>query len=130
MSLTEQPGKSVQGALIQLFPGSGLTGIANAIPNIVQFDINPEELTRNFTPWKVDAENETPAPGVGVQPITVPQKFSAFKVVLDPYAAKNSVIPINFLSVESRLAALRKMIEPSKGLVGDLVASVSDLLNI
>lgn len=105
-------------------------GIANAIPNIVQFDINPDELTRAFTPWKVDTENDTPAPGAGVQPITVPQKFTGFKVTLDPYAAKNSAIPINFLSVEARLAALRKMIEPSQGLLGDLVASVSDLLNI
>ena len=130
MSLTEQPDKTIQGALIQLFPGSGITGIANAIPNIVQFDINPDVLTRAFTPWKVETENNTPAPGAGVQPITVPQKFTGFKIVLDPYAAKNSAIPINFLSVEARLAALRKMIEPSQGLLGDLVASVSDLLNI
>ncbi len=130
MSLTSQPGKTVQGAMIQLFPGSGITGIANAIPNIVQFDINPDELTRAFTPWKVETENDTPAPGAGVQPITVPQKFSGLKIILDPYAAKNSAIPINFLSVEARLSALRKMIEPSQGLLGDLIASVSDLLNI
>lgn len=130
MSLSELPEKSVQGALIQLFPGSGITGIANAIPNIVQFDINPDELTRNFTPWKVDTENNAPAPGAGVQPITVPETFADFKIILDPYAVKNSAIPINILSVEARLAALRKMIEPSKGLLGDLVSSFSDLANI
>jgi hypothetical protein len=130
MSLSQPPVKTVQGALIQLFPGAGITGIANAIPNVVQFDINPAELTRTFTPWKVDTENDVPAPGAGVQPITVPQSFTGFKIVLDPYAARNSAIPVNFLSVEARLAALRKMIEPSKGLLGDLVASVSDLLNI
>lgn len=130
MSLTEQPEKTVQGALIQLFPGSGITGIANAIPNIVQFDINPNELVRTFTPWKVDTENNVPAPGAGVQPITVPEKFTDLKVILDPYAAKNSAIPINVLTVEARLAALRKMIEPSKGLLGDLVSSFSDLANI
>jgi hypothetical protein len=130
MSLSEQPEKTVQGALIQLFPGSGITGIANALPSIVQFDINPDELTRNYTPWKVDTENDIPAPGAGVQPITVPEEFSDIKIILDPYAVKNSAIPTNFLTVEARLAALRKMIEPSKGLLGDLISSFSDLANI
>lgn len=139
MSLSEHPDRTIQGALIQIFPGeASVMGVINAIPNIVQFDINPSELTRVFSPWKVDTENETPAPGAGVQPITVPEKFNDFKLILDPYASnanevfggRSSAIPTYVLSVEARLAALRKMIEPSKGLAGDLVASFSDLLNI
>jgi hypothetical protein len=131
MSLTQLPPKTVQGALVQLFPGNGLAGIANAaVPNIVQFDINPEKLTRVFTPWRPEADEATPQPGARVQPITVPEKFSQFEISIDPYARKSSVIPVNFLTVEARVAALRKMIEPSKGFVGDLLTSASDLLNI
>jgi len=131
MSLTQHPPKTVRGALVQLFPGNGLAGIASAaVPNIIQFDINPEKLTRVFTPWRPEADEATPQPGAGVQPITVPEKFSQFEISIDPYARKSSVIPVNFLTVEARVAALRKMIEPSKGFVGDLLTSAKDLLNL
>lgn len=129
MSFSEAPVKSVRGALIQLNPGTGMAGIMNNIPNVVQFDINPETLTRSFTPWKAEAEGSAPSPGGPTQPIAVPQKFTGFEIKIDPYAAKNSLIPPNSFSVEARLAALRKMIEPTKGLIGDLLQSVSDLAN-
>lgn len=129
MTLTAPPVKSVKGALIQLNPKSGIAGIAGNIPNVVQFDINPETLTRNFTPWKAEAEEGAPSPGAPVQPIEVPQKFTGFEIKIDPYAAKGSLVPPNSFSVEARLAALRKMIEPTKGLVGDLLQSVADLTN-
>lgn len=129
MSLTEPPIKSVKGALIQLNPKTGMAGITNNIPNVVQFDINPETLTRTFTPWKAEAEEGAPSPGAPVQPIEVPQKFTGFEIKIDPYAAKGSLIPPNSFSVEARLAALRKMIEPAKSVIGDLLQSVADLTN-
>nr|DAI67546.1 MAG TPA: hypothetical protein [Caudoviricetes sp.] len=129
MSFSDPPIKSVKGAMIQLHPKSGMAGIMNNIPNVVQFDINPETLTRSFTPWKAEAEEGAPSPGAPVQPIEVPQKFTGFEIRIDPYAARNSLIPPNSFSVEARLAALRKMIEPSKGLAGDLLQSVADLAN-
>jgi hypothetical protein len=128
MSFSEAPNKTIQGALIQLYPGNGLVGIANAVPNIVQFDINPNTLTRSYSPWKPETQTSAPAPGAAVQPITVPEKFTGFKIELDPYAAKSSLIPIYFATVEARISALRKMIRPSQGLVGDLVQSVADLV--
>lgn len=129
MSFADPPIKSVKGALIQFNPGTGMAGIMNNIPNVVQFDINPETLTRTFTPWKPEADGAAPSPGGPTQPITVPQKFSNFEIRIDPYAANSSLIPPNSFSVEARLAALRKMIEPTKGLIGDLLQSVSDLTN-
>ncbi|MBB3232250.1 hypothetical protein [Halomonas stenophila] len=129
MTLTTPPVKSVKGAMIQLNPKSGMAGIMNNIPNVVQFDINPETLTRSFTPWKAEAEEGVPSPGAPVQPIEVPQKFTGFEISIDPYATKGSLIPPNSFSVEARLAALRKMIEPTKGLIGDLLQSVADLTN-
>lgn len=128
MSISDHPPKTVQGALIQLFPEQGLVGIGNMIPIIVQFDLNPETLTREYTPWKAETERGAPVPGAGVQPFTVPEKFSQFKIELDPIAAKASLIPTNMLTVEARLSALRKMISPSKGLVEDLLISVKDLV--
>lgn len=130
MSVTSPPMKSVKGALIQIYPPkSGVVGIMNAMPNVVQFDINPETLTRSFTPWRAETEEGAPSPGAPVQPIEVPQKFTGFEITIDPYAAKESLIPPNSFSVEARLAALRKMMEPTKGLVGDLLQSVTDLGN-
>ena len=127
MSLSEPPIKSVKGALIQLNPGTGMAGIMNQIPNVVQFDINPDQLTRVYTPWKAESENGAPSPGAPVQPIELPQKFTGFEVKIDPYAAHGGLIPPNSFSVEARLAALRKMAEPSKGLIGDLLQSFDDL---
>ena len=128
MSFSDEPNKTIQGALVQLYPGNGLIGIANAIPNIVQFDINPNTLTRNYTTWKPETQTGAPSPGANVQPITVPESFKGFKIELDPYAAKTSLIPIHFATVEARISALRKMIRPSEGLIGDLVQSVADLV--
>ena len=130
MSLTEEPPKTVQGALIQLDPGKGIAGVQVPIPNIVQFDINPEDITRNFTPWKPETEQGAPAPGAGVQPITVPESIKGLKLILDPFAASTSLIPPNILTVEARLNALRKMIEPTEGIVGDLLTSVKDLVSL
>lgn len=127
MSLTDPPINSVKGAMIQLNPRTGMMGITNALPNIVQFDINPEKLTRKFTPWRAETEAGAPSPGGAVQPIEVPQQFSGFEINIDPYAAKGSLIPPNSFSVEARLAALRKMTEPTKGQIGDLLQSVADL---
>jgi len=129
MSFSDPPIKSVKGALIQLNPGTGMAGIMNNIPNVVQFDINPEALTRVYTPWKAETESAAPSPGAPVQPIELPEKFSGMEIKIDPYAAKGSLIPPNSFSVEARLAALRKMAEPTKGLIGDLLQSVSDLAN-
>ena len=128
MSYSEPPVQTVQGALIQLFPGKGLAGIANAYPNIVQFDVNPDTLTRSYTPWQPETQAGAPAPGAAVQPVSVPEKFTGLSIILDPMAKTTSLIPANFLSVEARLSALRKMFQPAKGLVGDLLQTVGDLV--
>ena len=84
-------------------------------------------LDSSLQVWKAEADEGVPSPGGAIQPIEVPQKITGMEIKVDPHAAKGSLIPPNSFSVEARLAAMRKMIEPTKGLIGDLPQSVSDL---
>ena len=114
----------LRGALVQLVPEFGIV-----IPNIVPFQYNPANVTRSFTPWNPFATNQqnqaaqTPL----VQPFD-PEETYSFELEFD--AADDIALPNPIAmatGVASRLAALRKLIEPTEGLIGDLVGAAKAL---
>ena len=112
------------GALVQLVEDLGII-----IPNIVPFQYNPEKITRGFEPWNpfaTDAQNQAAQTPL-VQPFD-PQQTYSFDLELDATDDIASGNPIAIaIGVASRLAALRKLIEPTEGLFGDLIASAKAL---
>lgn len=114
----------MRGALVQLLEEFGII-----IPNIVPFQYNPEKVTRSFTPWNpfgTGQPNQGAAPPL-VQPFD-PEETYAFDLDFDAADDIEMGNPIAMATgIASRLAALRKLIEPSKGLIGDLVGSATAL---
>lgn len=114
----------LRGALVQILEEFGVP-----IPNIVPFQYNPEKITRGFTPWNPFATSpqnqaaQTPL----VQPFDPEQTFGfdlEFDAV-DDIAMGNPIAMAT--GIATRLAALHKLIEPSKGLIGDLVGAAKAL---
>jgi hypothetical protein len=117
--------KIAKGALVQLLPD-----IVGVIPNIIVFQYNPETISRTLTPWDPFAVDQTRrgSQAPTVQPFDVQETFSNFKIMLD---ATDDLEEGNALAeltgIETRLAALRKLTQASKGLVGDLIESAKSL---
>ena len=114
----------VKGAFVQI-----IRDIVGVIPNVVPFQYNPEKLSRSLTPWnpfEVDQANRgSRAPTV--QPYTPKE---AFNLVLDLDATDELEAGNPFagrVGISDRLAALKKLTQPSRGLFGDLVASAQAL---
>lgn len=120
--------KIAKGAFVQLLPD-----IVGVIPNIIVFQYNPERLTRKLTPWNpfnVDQSGRgSQAPLV--QPFDVPESFEKLAIEFDATDDLEDGDPIAKLTgVETRLAALRKLTQPSAGLVGDLIESAKSLVGV
>jgi hypothetical protein len=120
--------KLLNGSFVQL-----LEDIIGFLPNVVTFQYNPETITRSLTPWNpmaVDqADRGSQAPTV--QPFDIPEKFTGFQLEFDAtdgMAAGHGLY--EQFGVEPQLAALRKLIQASEGLLGDLTASFKDLTGI
>lgn len=114
----------MRGAFVQL-----LEDLGTIIPNIVPFQYNPAKVTRGFQPWNPFATapqnqaSQTPL----VQPFD-PQQTYRFDLEFDATDDLEAGNPIAMATgVASRLAALRKLIQPSAGLFGDLIASAGAL---
>ncbi|WP_118136100.1 hypothetical protein [Oceanicella sp. SM1341] len=116
----------------RLFPGAFvqlLEDIVGLVPNIVAFQYNPETVTRSLQPWnpfEVDqADRGAQAPTV--QPYAPEETFS---FTLDYHAADGmeagNPLATGF-GVLPQISALRKLTQPSEGLLGDLVASAKAL---
>jgi len=114
----------LRGALVQILEEFGVP-----IPSIVPFQYNPEKITRGFTPWNPFATSpqnqvaQTPL----VQPFD-PEQTYGFDLEFD--AADDIALhnPIAMATgVATRLAALHKLLQPSKGLLGDLVGAAKAL---
>lgn len=117
--------KLLNGAFVQL-----LKDIVGFIPNVITFQYNPETITRALEPWnpmEVDqAERGSQAPTV--QPFDVPEKFSGFKLEFDATDGMGVADTIvDQFGVEPQLAALRKLVQASQGLIGDVIASAKAL---
>jgi hypothetical protein len=114
----------IRGAFVQLLEDLGII-----IPNIVPFQYNPAKVTRGFQPWNPFATapqnqaSQTPL----VQPFD-PQQTYRFDLEFDATDDLEAENPVAIATgIGSRLAALHKLIEPSAGLFGDLIASVNAL---
>lgn len=114
----------LRGALVQLLEDFGIV-----IPNIVPFQYNPAKATLGVTPWNPfqtapqNQASQTPL----VQPFDPEQTYS-FDLEFDAADDIEMGNPIAMATgVASRLAALRKLVEPSKGLLGDLVGAIGAL---
>lgn len=117
--------KLLNGAFVQL-----VEDIIAFVPNIVTFQYNPKTISRALTPWNpmaVDqADRGSQAPTI--QPFDVPEKFTGFELEFDATDGMGVDHPVyNKFGVEPQLAALRKMIQASRGVLGDLTASFKDL---
>jgi len=114
----------LRGALVQLLEDFGIV-----IPNIVPFQYNPAKITLGVTPWNPfqtapqNQASQTPL----VQPFDPEQTYS-FDLEFDAADDIELGNPVAMATgVASRLAALRKLVEPSEGLLGDLVGAIGAL---
>lgn len=114
----------LRGALVQLLEDFGVV-----IPNIVPFQYNPAKITLGVTPWNPfqtapqNQASQTPL----VQPFDPEQTYS-FDLEFDAADDIELSNPVAMATgVASRLAALRKLVEPSAGLLGDLVGAIGAL---
>ena len=115
----------LKGALVQL-----VEDIVGVVPNIVVFQYNPEKLSREVTPWNPFEVDQTQrgAQAPNVQPFDPKEKFT-FTLELDASDPLEDGNPVAVVSgVADRLAALKKLVLPSEGLLGDLVASAQSLV--
>lgn len=114
----------LQGAIIQLLPDFG-----TIVPNIIPFQYNPEKVTCTSTPWDPSEVDQTKrgAPAPMVQPYD-PEKTYDFSLEFDAADDIQNLNPVAIVSgVASRLAAVEKLLLPSEGLFGDLIASAKAL---
>lgn len=114
----------LRGALVQLLEDFGIV-----VPNIVPFQYNPAKVTLGVTPWNPfqtapqNQASQTPL----VQPFDPEQTYS-FDLEFDAADDIELGNPVAMATgVASRLAALRKLVEPSKSLVGDLIGVIGAL---
>jgi hypothetical protein len=113
------------GAFVQLIPD-----IVLFTPNIITFQYNPAKITLGITPWNPFESSPTAkgaaAPDVSPNPPDEKISFDLYLDAADPAQVDN---PINTATgVASRIAALKKLAKPSKGMVGDLVQSAMSLV--
>ena len=113
-----------KGAFVQL-----IREVVTVVPNIVVFQYNPERLQRSLTPWnpfEVDPSNRgSLAPQV--QPYT-PRETFTLSIELDASDGLEEGAPQALTAgIADRLAALKKLTAPSRGLFGDLAASAAAL---
>lgn len=120
--------KLLNGSFVQL-----LEDIIGFLPNVVTFQYNPETITRSLTPWnpmevdQTDRGSQAPT----VQPFDIPEKFTGFQLEFDATDGMAAGHPVyDQFGVEPQLAAIRKLVEASEGLLGDLTSSFKDLAGI
>jgi hypothetical protein len=126
MSVPGFPGSAVvtRGAFIQLLEDFNII-----LPNIIPFQYNPVNITRQLTPAQQaegdDAARTAQAPMV--QPFRPNETFS-LEIEFDATDDLEKADPLALAAgVAPKIAALRKLIEASEGLIGDLIASAQAL---
>ena len=113
-----------RGALVQLVPD-----IVGIVPNIVTFQYNPEKITRGLEPWNPFDVDQTKrgSQAPTVQPYDPEETFS-FTLEFDAADGLEDGNPLAIATgIAGRLAALKKLTLPTKGLIGDLAASARAL---
>jgi len=112
----------IPGVLVQVMFELGIP-----VPNIVPFQYNPEKITRGFEPWNpfaTDPQNQAAQTPL-TQPFD-PKETYGFELMFNGVEDIEANNPISTLTgVGSRIAALKKLIQPSDGLFGDFIASAN-----
>lgn len=112
------------GVLIQIMFEMGIP-----VPNIVPFQFNPEKITRGIEPWNpfaTDPQNQAAQTPL-TQPFD-PRETYGFELQFNGIEDIEMNNPISMATgVASRLAALKKLVLPTEGLFGDLIASANAL---
>ena len=114
----------LRGAIIQL-----AEDLEIIIPNIIPFQYNPEKMTRKLNPWNPFEVDQTKrgAQAPMVQPYD-PEETYQITLGLDATDDLEDGNPIAITTgVASRIAAIKKLTEPSQGLCDDLIASAQAL---
>ena len=114
----------VRGAIVQL-----IDDVVGVVPNVIPFQYNPETVTRTMTPWnpfEVEQSGRgqiapTAQPFDPKEQITIEVHFNAADQLEDDDAVAKAV------GVADRLAAVEKLLLPSSGLIGDLLAAVGEI---
>ncbi|WLB91312.1 hypothetical protein [Bradyrhizobium japonicum] len=117
--------KVARGAFVQLVPN-----IVGFLPNIVLFQYNPEKLTHTLTPWNPfdTDQSQRGAQAPAVQPFNPKETFSLSIDVDASDALGDGDAGAVAVGIADKLAALKKLTLPSKGPIGDLIASAGALL--
>lgn len=122
--LTRSP-KFQKGALVQL-----IKDVVGVVPNVIPFQYNSEKLSHTLTPWNPFEVDQTQrgAQAPTVQPFDPKETFNLTLEVdaTDDLEANNPVA--TEVGVGDRLAALKKLTLPTKGLIGDVLASAQALV--
>jgi len=116
----------MRGAIVQLIEELGIV-----LPNIIPFQYNPQKVTRSFKPWNPFDVDPTKrgAPAPMAAPFD-PEETYQFTLELDATDDLEAGNPLALISgVASRIAAIQKLVMPTKGLIGDLVGSAKALAN-
>ncbi|MDJ0863974.1 MAG: hypothetical protein QNJ87_03210 [Gammaproteobacteria bacterium] len=99
------------------------------LPNIIPFQYNPNKLQHQLTPWdpfEVD-QTQRGSQAPNVQPFEPKESFT-LSLELDAADDLEDSDPVTtVVGVSDRLAALKKLVLPTQGLLGDLVASAQAL---
>ncbi|MQX37651.1 hypothetical protein [Roseospira navarrensis] len=113
-----------RGAVVQL-----VDGVIGVEPSIVPFQYNPETVSRTLTPWNPFEVDQSGRGQIAptAQPFDPQHTFT-----LDAYLDATDQLEDDDLvakesGVSDRLAALESLLQPSAGLIGNLVAAVGEL---
>jgi len=114
--------KVMSGALVQL-----IEDVVAFIPNVVTFQYNPEKITRALTPYDPNLSSGLSNQAPDSQPFAPEEKISFTLNLMSNDEGIARVPGMAVTGVASRLAAMRKIVKPSTGLLGDLVGSAQAL---
>lgn len=115
----------VRGALVELAQDIGIV-----TPNIIPFQYNPAKVTRGLKPW--NPFDIDPTKRGATAPMAAPfdpEETFSFSLEFDASDDLDAGNPIALATgIATRLAALQKLVMPTKGLLGDLVGAATALV--
>jgi len=116
--------KLARGALVQL-----VEDVVGVLPNVIPFQYNPETLSRKLTPWNPFEVDQTARGQIAptAQPFD-PKESMSLEIHFDAADQLEDSDPIAALvGVADRIAAIEKLLLPTRGLLADLVGAAAAL---
>jgi hypothetical protein len=119
--------KLARGALVQL-----VEDVVRVLPNVIPFQYNPETLSRKLTPWNPFEVDQTARGQIAptAQPFD-PKESMSLEIHFDAADQLEDSDPIAALvGVADRIAAIEKLLLPTQGPLGDLLAAAAALADV